>query len=228
MNYNSIKNWAEEDRPREKMLQRGCSALTDTELLAIIIGSGTRTESAIDLAKKLLATAENNLNTLGKFAFDDFVKIKGIGEAKAVSLLATFELGRRRNLSAAKQQNSIRSSKEIFDLMQPKIGEIKHEEFWAIYVNQKNVIVGERKISSGGVTQTVVDAKIVARHAISLLATGIILCHNHPSENCCPSREDKNITFQILEAAKLIDCRLLDHVIISGVSYYSFADEGLL
>ncbi len=228
MNYTSIKNWAEEDRPREKLLQKGSSSLTDSELLAIIIGSGTKTESAIDLSKKILASAENNLNNLSKFSIEEFTSIKGIGTAKAISLIAVFELGRRRNLAEAKQIESVRSSREIYNIMHPRIGDLKHEEFWVLYVNNKNAIIGEKRISSGGTTYTVVDTKIIARNAISLLATGVILCHNHPSENCSPSREDKNITSQIQEAMKLIDCRLLDHVIISGKSYYSFCDEGLL
>lgn len=228
MNYTSIKNWAEEDRPREKLLQKGSSSLTDSELLAIIIGSGTKTESAIDLSKKILAFAENNLNNLSKFSIEEFTSIKGIGTAKAISLIAVFELGRRRNLAEAKQIESVRSSREIYNIMHPRIGDLKHEEFWVLYVNNKNAIIGEKRISSGGTTYTVVDTKIIARNAISLLATGVILCHNHPSENCSPSREDKNITSQIQEAMKLIDCRLLDHVIISGKSYYSFCDEGLL
>lgn len=228
MNRISIKNLAEEDRPREKMMQKGASALTDTELLAIIIGSGTQTESALDLAKHLFVSSHNSLRELGKFTIEDFTKIKGIGKARAVSLLATFELGRRRNLSEAKEHLSITSSREIFNIMQPKIGDIAHEEFWAIYLNNKNVIVGERRISAGGITQTIVDTKIIARHAISLLATGLIVCHNHPSENCSPSREDRELTRQIAEAVKLIDCRLLDHVIVSGTRYYSFCDEGLI
>lgn len=228
MNYTSIKNWAEEDRPREKALQKGISSLTESELLAIIIGSGTQQESAIDLAKKLYATARNNLTDLGKFTFDDFTEIKGIGPAKAISLLATFELGRRRNLSEAEQKDSIRSSREIFNIMHPQIGDLQHEEFWAIYLNNKNSILGTKRISSGGVSMTIVDTKIIAKYAITLFATGVIISHNHPAENRMPSREDKDITNQIKEALKLIDCRLLDHVIISGKTYFSFCDEGLL
>ena len=228
MNYISIKNWAEEDRPREKLLRNGASALTETELLAIVFGSGTRNLSAIDLAKKIFAGSGNNLNELGKYSISDFRKIKGIGEAKAVSLVAVFELGRRRLLAEARMKSSIRSSKEIFNLMHPRLGDLNHEEFWAIYLNNKNAVVGEKQISSGGLTQTVVDTKIVARYAIDMLATGIILCHNHPSENPNPSMEDKKLTSQINEAVKLIDCRLLDHIIISGATYYSFCDEGLL
>ncbi|MCQ2960315.1 MAG: DNA repair protein RadC [Bacteroidales bacterium] len=228
MNYTSIKNWAEEDRPREKLLQKGCSSLTETELLAIILGSGTKNESALDLAKKIFAQANNNLYDLGKFSINDFKQIKGIGEAKAVSLIATFELGRRRNLTESRKKDSIRSSREIFSIMQPLIGELKHEEFWAIYLNNSNVIITEKKISSGGITKTVVDTKLIAKHAIELLATGVIISHNHPSESNQPSREDKELTTQIRDALKLIDCRLLDHIIISGKNYYSFCDEGLL
>ncbi|MCQ2605699.1 MAG: DNA repair protein RadC [Bacteroidales bacterium] len=225
---NSIKNWAEADRPREKMMQHGVSVLTETELLAIIIGSGTKDESALDLSKKLFAYAHNNLHEMSKFSLEDFTKVKGIGPAKAVSLLATFELGRRRSLAEVGTKDSIRSSKEIYSIMHSKIGDLSHEEFWAIYLNNKNVVIGMKRISSGGVNQTIVDTKIIAKHAITLLATGIIVCHNHPAENCSPSRQDTEITNQIKEAVKLIDCRLLDHIIVSGTTYYSFCDEGLL
>ena len=225
---NTIKQWAEEDRPREKMLQKGCSALTNTELLAIIIGSGTQNESAVDLAKKVLAAANNNLNELGKFTINDLKKIKGIGQVKAITLQAMFELGKRRTTSEVKENNSIRSSKEIFWYMQPKIGDLQHEEFWAIYLNNNHAILGARMISSGSVTNTLVDTKIIASHAISFMATGIILCHNHPSGNCKPSHEDKTITLKVIEAMKLLDCELVDHVIVSETNYYSFVDEGLL
>ncbi len=225
---NTIKHWAEEDRPREKMLQKGCSALTETELLAIIIGSGTKNESAVDLAKKVLASANNNLNELGKFTINDLKKIKGIGQVKAITLQAMFELGKRRNVAEVRINNSISSSKEIFVYMQPKIGDLQHEEFWVIYLNHKHAILGARMISSGSVTNTLVDTKIIASHAISFMATGIILCHNHPSGNCRPSQEDKKITLKVIEAMKLLDCELIDHVIVSGNNYYSFIDDGLL
>ncbi|MBP5584159.1 MAG: DNA repair protein RadC, partial [Bacteroidales bacterium] len=208
---NTIKHWAEEERPREKMLQKGCFALTETELLAIIIGSGTKNESALDLSKKILALAHNNLNELGKYSVDDLQKIKGIGVAKAISIVATFELGRRRNISDARKKSTISSSKEVFMLMQPKLADLRHEEFWVIYLNNKNAIIDEKQISIGGVSQTTVDAKIIARHAISLLATGVVLCHNHPSEICQPSIEDKKITSQISNALQLVDCHVVDH-----------------
>ncbi|MBR5434980.1 MAG: DNA repair protein RadC [Bacteroidales bacterium] len=228
MNYTSIKNWAEEDRPREKLLEKGCSSLTETELLAILIGSGTKNTSALDIAKIIFSKANNNLNELYKCTITDLMQFKGIGEARAITLSAAFELGRRRNIAEVRQKKQISSSKEIFNLMHPKIGDLKHEEFWAIYLNQKNAIIGEKRISIGGISQTTVDTKIIARHAIECLATGIIVCHNHPSENCRPSREDKVITEQINNAMKLIDCSLLDHVIISGENYFSFCDESLL
>lgn len=228
MNYTSIKNWAEEDRPREKLLDKGCESLTETELIAILIGSGTRNSSAIELAKDIYSMAHNNLNDLYKCSIQDFTKIKGIGNAKAITLTAAFELGRRRNLAETRKKKFVTSSKEIFELMHPRIGDLQHEEFWALFLNNKNAIITEKRISSGGTTQTVVDTKIIARHAIENLATGVILCHNHPSENNRPSREDKNITEQIFNALKLIDCHLLDHVIISGATYFSFCDEGLL
>ena len=228
MYKNTIKDWAVEDRPREKMLQKGCSALTDTELLAIIIGSGTQNESALDLAKKVLASANNNLNTLGKFSIGELIKIKGIGEVKAISIQAMFELGKRRLCAEEGERNSIRSSKQIFKYMQPKIGDLKHEEFWVIYLNKKNIILGTKLISSGGVSSTIVDPKLIATHAVSYCASGYILCHNHPSEICNPSNEDKRLTIKIIEAMNLLDCEILDHVIIGGQNYYSFCDEGLL
>jgi len=225
---NTIKQWAEEDRPREKMLQKGCSALTETELLAIIIGSGTKDESAVDLAKKVLASANNNLNELGKFTINDFKKIKGIGQVKAITLQAMFELGKRRTVAEVRKNNSICSSKEIFLYMQPKIGDLRHEEFWVIYLNNNHAILGAKMISSGSVTNTLVDTKIIAMHAISYMATGVILCHNHPSGNCRPSQDDRKITLKVIEAMKLLDCELIDHVIVSGNNYYSFIDDGLL
>ena len=228
MIYTSIKNWAEEDRPREKLLEKGSGSLTETELLAILIGSGTKNASALDIAKIIFSKANNNLNELYKCSISDLMQIKGIGEAKAITLSAAFELGRRRNIAEVRQKKQITSSKEIFNLMHPKIGDLKHEEFWAIYLNHKNAILGEKRISAGGITQTTVDTKLIAHNAIKLLATGIIVCHNHPSENCSPSHEDKVITAQINNAMKLIDCTLLDHVIISGERYFSFCDEGLL
>src|SRR5574344_970548 len=228
MEYPSIKNWAEEDRPREKALLKRCYALTETKLIATTLGSGTQNTSAIDLAKKIFALAHNDLNELGKFSLDQFKQIKGIGDAKAISLLAAFELGRRRNSAEIKQKKSICSSSDIFQLMYPRIGDIKHEEFWAIYLNNKKIISGEKQISSGGITRTVVDTKIIARHAISLVATGLVVSHNHPAENKNPSPEDIRLTKQIAETMKLIDCRFLDHVIISGNDYYSFCDEGVL
>lgn len=224
---NTIKQWAEEDRPREKMLQKGCSALTDTELLAIIIGSGTQNESAVDLAKKVMASANNNLNELGQFTINDLKKIKGIGQVKAITLQAMFELGKRRTVAEVRKNDSITSSKEIFLYMQPKIGDLRHEEFWVIYLNNSHAILGTKMISSGSVTNTLVDTKIIASYAISFMATGVILCHNHPSGNCRPSQEDKKITIKVIEAMKLLDCELIDHVIVSGNNYYSFTDDGL-
>lgn len=228
MNYTSIKNWAEEDRPREKMLEKGCSSLTETELLAILLGSGTRNASAIDLAKQIFARANNNLNELYKCSISDLMQVKGIGKAKAISLSAAFELGRRRNLAESSQKKQITSSSEIYNLMHPKIGDIKYEEFWAILLNNKNAVIGIKRISSGGITSTVVDTKLIAHHVIELFATGLILCHNHPSGNCNPSQEDKRITMKVIEAMKLLDCKLVDHVIVSENGYYSFIDEGLL
>lgn len=228
MESNSIKYWAEEDRPREKMEAQGCAALTDSELLAIILGSGTRSESAIDLAKKVLQTSHYNLYTLAKASLQDLVQIKGIGKAKAISIMATMELGRRQAVAEVEKVQSITSSRDFYQRMFPKIGALDHEEFWAVYLNRKNDVIAERRISVGGVSNTVVDPRIIARHAVSLLASGVILTHNHPSGNRTPSREDTQVTLRVKETLKLFDCALLDHIIICGREYYSYCDEGLL
>jgi len=228
MESNSIKYWAEEDRPREKMEAQGCAALTDSELLAIILGSGTRSESAIDLAKKVLKTSHYNLYTLAKASLQDLVQIKGIGKAKAISIMATMELGRRQAVAEVEKVQSITSSRDFYQRMYPKIGALDHEEFWAVYLNRKNDVIAERRISVGGVSNTVVDPRIIARHAVSLLASGVILTHNHPSGNRTPSREDTQVTLRVKETLKLFDCALLDHIIICGREYYSYCDEGLL
>lgn len=228
MESNSIKYWAEEDRPREKMEAQGCAALTDSELLAIILGSGTRSESAIDLAKKVLKTSHYNLYILAKASLQDLVQIKGIGKAKAISIMATMELGRRQAVAEVEKVQSITSSRDFYQRMFPKIGALDHEEFWAVYLNRKNDVIAERRISVGGVSNTVVDPRIIARHAVSLLASGVILTHNHPSGNRTPSREDTQVTLRVKETLKLFDCALLDHIIICGREYYSYCDEGLL
>lgn len=224
----SIKEWAEDDRPREKLLAKGTSSLSNAELLAIIIGSGTREESAVDLCKRLLNLAENNLQELGRFGVAELTKIKGIGQAKAIGIIATLELGRRRAMQEAMQRQNIQSSRDAFLLFQPLLSELPHEEFWCLYLNNSNRIIARECVGRGGITGTVNDVRIILRKAIELLSTGIILCHNHPSGNIKPSEADKNITSKIVAAASFIDVKIIDHIIIGNNSYLSFADEGFL
>jgi DNA repair protein RadC len=223
----SIKEWAAEDRPREKMLQKGVSTLSDAELLAILIGSGSRTESAVQLSQRILSAANNNLNALGKLSIKELTNgFKGIGEAKAVSIVAALELGRRRNNSERARTESIISSRDVHALFYPLLGDLAHEEMWVALVNRTNKVVDKVKISQGGTSETVVDIRLILRAAIQSLASGIILCHNHPSGNLRPSAEDDALTLRIQKAARLMGINLLDHLILSDRSYYSYADEG--
>lgn len=223
-----IKDWAPEDRPREKLLSKGIKSLTDAELLAILIGSGQKNESAVEVAKKVLNLTQNNLNELGKLSKKDFETIKGIGEAKAIILISALELGRRRKFSESREKYKINSSKDAFNFMQPFFEDLSYEEFWVIYMNRSNRITDQIKISQGGVSGTVIDVRIILKHAIEKLASNLIICHNHPSGNLQPSESDKQITNKLKEAAKFHDIQVLDHLIISDNSYYSFADEGIM
>lgn len=224
----SIKQWKEDDRPREKLLNKGKIALSDAELVAILIGSGNRTESAVELAKRILARIDNNLNELGKLSVNDLTKFKGIGEAKAISIITALELGRRRRLSDAMEKLKINSSQSVFEIMQPIIGELKHEEFWIIFLNNANKILLKAQASKGGITGTVVDVRLVFKRALELSATGIILCHNHPSGNLKPSMSDIQLTKKIKKGGEVLDIKVLDHLIIAEEKYFSFADEALL
>jgi len=224
----SIKSWAEDDRPREKLILKGRSSLSDAELIAILIGSGSRKESAVDLSKKILASVDNNLSKLGKLSVNDLMKFKGIGEAKAVSIITALELGRRRRLEEAQKSSKITSSKDVYNLMQPIIGELPYEEFWIIFVNNSNTVLFKEQLSKGGLTGTVVDVRVVFNKAIKLLATAIILCHNHPSGKLQPSMADKSITKKIKLAGETLDIKVLDHLIITENAYFSFADESLM
>jgi DNA repair protein RadC len=223
-----ISEWAPEDRPREKLLIKGISALSNAELLAILIGSGIREKSAVDLGRELLNLAGNNLNSLGKLDISDLKKVNGIGEAKAVTVAAALELGRRRKLSDPGQNPQIKSSSDVFNLLQPAMEDIPHEEFWILFLNRSNKVINRFKVSQGGVSGTVTDVRIIMKKAIENLASGIIVCHNHPSGNLTPSESDNKITKKIREAGELMDVQLLDHLIISGNEYYSFADNGAL
>jgi DNA repair protein RadC len=223
-----ITDWAVEDRPREKLYQKGTSALSDAELLAILIGSGTRKRSAVDLGRELLLVAGNNLNTLGKLSISDITRIHGIGNARAITIAAALELGRRRKLSEAPEFQQIKCSRDVFDLLSPMLGDIPHEEFWILFLNRSNRVIGRMRLSQGGISGTVTDVRMVMKKAIEYLASGIIVCHNHPSGNLNPSESDSRITQKIKEAGILMDIQLLDHLIVTDKDYYSFADNGLL
>lgn len=224
----SIKNWAEDDQPREKLMLKGKPALSDAELLAIIIGSGSRNESAVDLSKRILAHVENNLNALGKLSLKQLMEFKGIGEAKAISIIAATELGRRRRIEEVPELVKINSSRVIFNVMQPIIGELPHEEFWVLYLNNSNRIIYKTQLSKGGITGTVVDIRLVLKMALEQNALSIVLVHNHPSGKLIASEADRQVTQKIKVAAKLVDMTLLDHVIITETGFYSFADQGIL
>lgn len=224
----SIKNWSEDDQPREKLLKKGKAALSDAELVAILIGSGNREESAVDLCKRILSSVDNNLNQLGKLSIKQLMQFKGIGEAKAISIAAALELGRRRRAEEALQQFKITSSKSVFELMQPMIGELPHEEFWIIYLNNSNKVIDKLQLSKGGITGTLVDTRLVLKQALQVGAVAIIMTHNHPSGTLKPSQADKDITQKLKLAAQSLDIRVLDHLIITESAYFSFADEALL
>lgn len=224
----SIKSWAEEDRPREKLMLKGQHSLTDAELLAILLGSGSRHETAVDLAKHILAGSGNDLRELGKRTLGELQKFKGVGEAKAITILAAMELGRRRQLTSIRDRPVIRSSRDSYDLIAPTIADLPHEEFWIILINQSNKVLERRQVSSGGISATIVDPKLLFRHALEGRACGIILCHNHPSGSLQPSGADVKLTKHLVEAGKLLEIQVLDHLIISERGYYSFCDEGLM
>lgn len=225
----SIKSWAEEDRPREKLLLKGKAALSDAELIAILLRTGVTGNSALDIAKKKLNRVGGNLNELGKLSVSDLKKMeKGLGDTKSITIVAALELGRRRQGSEIKEKPTIRSSNDSFNYIYPLVADMPHEEFYAIYLNNANKVIGHRQISRGGITNTVLDVKILLKHGIEMLATGIIAVHNHPSGNLKPSQADKDLTKKLKEAARSIDIQLLDHIIVGDTNYYSFADEGIL
>lgn len=224
----SIRNWSVEDRPREKMLASGTQSLSDAELIAILIGSGTKNISAVDLARQILHMSGNNLDKLGKFSITDLTSIKGIGEAKAITILASLELGRRRKLTDGINEIKITGSADVFNIIYPVLSDLTHEEFWVIYLNRSNKVISKRKISQGGITGTVTDIRLILKNALESLATSIIICHNHPSGNLQPSEADISITRRLKESSTLMDISLLDHLIIAGKTYFSFADENLV
>jgi DNA repair protein RadC len=224
----NIREWSPEDRPREKLLLKGTSALSEAELVAILIGSGTTKTSAVELAKKVLLLGKNNLNELARLSVKDLMKIKGIGEAKAITIVAALELGRRRKAQDVEEKPKISSSKDAFDLIQGDLMDLPHEEFWVLLLNRMNQVVKKKRISEGGVTGTVADPKIIYKLALEDLATGVIVAHNHPSGNLKPSQSDIDLTRKLKEAGKFLEVQLLDHLIIANRNYFSFADEGLI
>jgi len=224
----SIKNWSQDDQPREKLRDKGRTALSDAELIAILIGSGNREESAVALCKRIFASVNNNLNALGKLSIEQLMSFKGIGEAKAITIAAALELGRRRRIEEALQLEKITSSRSVYDLMQPILGELPHEEFWILYLNNSNKVIQKNQLSKGGITGTLVDVRLVLKNALGVGATALILCHNHPSGTLKPSQADKDITQKLKSAAHSLDIKVLDHLIVTENAYFSFADESLL
>jgi len=231
MSYNvksGIKAWAEDDRPREKLLNKGKASLSDAELVAILIGMGTREMSAVELSKKVLQSTGNNLNELAKLSVKDLMKFKGIGEAKAISIVAAMEIARRKKDTDPLKKDRIRYSKEAFDILKPFMMDLDHEQFWMICLNRNQEVAKIIQISTGGVTGTIADPKIIFKYALEHLASCIILSHNHPSGNLSPSQADIKLTKQLSEGARLLDMTLSDHIIFSNNGYFSFADENML
>lgn len=224
----NIREWSPEDRPREKLLLKGTSALSEAELVAILIGSGTAKTSAVELAKKVLLLSNHNLNELARLGVKDLMKIKGIGEAKAITIVAALELGRRRKAQDLDEKPKISSSKDAFDLLQGDLMDLPHEEFWVLLLNRMNQVVKKKRISEGGVSGTVADPKIIYKLALEDLASGVIVAHNHPSGNLKPSQSDIDLTRKLKEAGRFLEVQLLDHLIIANRNYFSFADEGLI
>lgn len=224
----SIKNWSQDDQPREKLRDKGKAALSDAELVAILIGSGTKAESAVALSKRILASTDNNLSELGKLSIKQLTAFKGIGEAKAISIIAALELGRRRRGADALERKKITSSVSVFELMQPVIGDLPHEEFWIVYLNNSNKVIQKNQLSKGGITGTLVDVRLALKTALEVSATAIILVHNHPSGTLKPSQADKDLTTKLKTAGQSLDIKVLDHLIITENAYFSFADENLI
>lgn len=224
----NIKDWAEEDRPREKLLSKGVTTLSDAELIAILIGSGNRDETAVELSQRILHSVNNNLNQLSKLTIRDLLKFKGIGEAKAITIIAATELGRRRKLAEATIVPSVTNSQDIYNLMHPILADLPHEETWSLFLNKSNRVIKRYQVSKGGISATVVDIRTIMKEALESLATAMILCHNHPSGSHHPSLEDDNITQSLKKAGQLMNIPLLDHVIICDHSYFSYRDKDRL
>lgn len=224
----SIKEWAVEDRPREKMLVKGIRSLSEAELVAILIGSGNLDESAVEVSRRILGSVNNNLNELGKKSISDLKKFKGIGQVKAITIMAALELGRRRKESDPDEKPKVVTSADAANIFKPLLSDLPHEEFWVLLLNRNNLVIDKFMASQGGLTGTIIDVRIILKTALEKLACSLILCHNHPSGNLVPSQADKDITTKIREAGKFMDIPVLDHLIIGNGAFFSFADEGLI
>ncbi|HXS56615.1 MAG TPA: DNA repair protein RadC [Hanamia sp.] len=224
----SIKNWATDDRPREKLLSKGKESLSDSELLAILINSGSGKESAVDLAKRVLQLGENNLDELGKLSMKELTTIKGIGEARAITLMAALELGRRRNNSFILDKKRLVSTNDLANFLKASLKDYSYEVFAVVFLNRANKVKHFEVMSKGGMTNTIVDPRIIFLKALEVQATSMVLCHNHPSGSLRPSRADEELTAKLKNAGKLLDIKVVDHLIVSDEGYYSFADEGLM
>lgn len=225
----SIKGWAEEDRPREKLLFKGKKQLTDAELLAIILGSGNRDESALGLAQRILHSYNGDLNELGRCSIKELSgRFQGIGEAKAIGIIAALELGHRRQLLPLQKRPLISNSKDVYQALAPLLLDLSTEEFWILLLNQANRMIGREKISAGGISSTVVDARVIFKKALEYNAASLVLCHNHPSGSLRPSQADLDLTQRLRKAGLQLDILVQDHLIVSEAGYYSFADEGIM
>lgn len=225
----TIREWSEDDRPREKMLRKGTSSLSDAELLAILIGSGNRDESAVELARRIMRECDDNINELARLTIADLCKkFKGIGEAKAITIMAALELGKRRKTSDFLERKQILSSRDLFEVFEPLLIDLVHEEFWIVFMNGANKVLSTHKLTQGGIQQTIVDVPLLLKMSLERLAQSIAVAHNHPSGQNKPSSEDENITRRIKQGCDAIGIRLLDHIIVARGKYYSFADDGKL
>jgi len=228
LNANPINQWAEDDRPREKLLLKGKSSLSDAELIAILISSGSREESAVDLSKRILKNTSDNLIELSKLSIAELMKFKGIGEAKAISIIAALELGKRRRESEAMAKNKITSSRDAYEILQSDLTDLPHEEFWIMLLSNANKLIRKICISEGGYTGTVADPKKIFKLALEQNACSVVLAHNHPSDNLKPSEQDIKLTKKLVESGKFLDLKVIDHLIVGDTSYFSFADNGLI
>ena len=223
-----IPQWNIDDRPREKLIAKGHHSLSDSELIAILIGSGNKQESAVALSKRILASVDNNLNELAKIPIEQLTIFKGIGEAKAIAIITAITLGKRLQIEQALVKPTITSSKSVYKIMQPKIGNLQYEEFWVLYLNNSNKVINMVQLSKGGLTGTIVDIRVLFKKAMELLSIAFIICHNHPSGELIVSDADKKLTRKIKKASETLDIKLLDHLIITEKGYLSFADEKIL